>query len=80
MSECMIFYGPIVPEINYSILFYSILFYSSLNLCIYSIPRPFPYICIWDMHIEILRFGKYYVAHAFVACNDYYSVCDVFEI
>ena len=23
MSECMIFYGPIVPEINYSILFYS---------------------------------------------------------
>ena len=22
MSECMIFYGPIVPEINYSILFY----------------------------------------------------------
>ena len=28
MSECMIFYGPTVPEINYSILFYSILFYS----------------------------------------------------
>ena len=27
MSECMIFYGPTVPEINYSILFYSILFY-----------------------------------------------------
>ena len=25
-----IFYGPIVPEINYSILFYSILFYSIL--------------------------------------------------
>ena len=24
------FYGPIVPEINYSILFYSILFYSIL--------------------------------------------------
>ena len=24
MSECMIFYGPTVPEINYSILFYSI--------------------------------------------------------
>ena len=23
MSECMIFYRPIVPEINYSILFYS---------------------------------------------------------
>ena len=23
MSECMIFYGPIVPEINYSILFYN---------------------------------------------------------
>ena len=22
MSECMIFYGPTVPEINYSILFY----------------------------------------------------------
>ena len=45
MSECMIFvlYGPIVPEINYSILFYSILFYSilfysilfySLHLCV----------------------------------------------
>ena len=30
MSECMIFYGPTVPEINYSILFYSILFYSIL--------------------------------------------------
>ena len=25
MSECMIFYGPTVPEINYSILFYSII-------------------------------------------------------
>ena len=25
MSECMIFYGPIVPEINYSILSYYIL-------------------------------------------------------
>ena len=24
MSECMIFYGPTVPEINYYILFYSI--------------------------------------------------------
>ena len=23
MSECMIFYGPTVPEINYSIIFYS---------------------------------------------------------
>ena len=23
---------------------------------------------------------NYYVAHAFVVCNDYYSVCDVFEI
>ena len=25
------FYGPIVPEINYSILFYSILFYNNKN-------------------------------------------------
>ena len=24
MSECMIFYGPTVPEINYSILFYNV--------------------------------------------------------
>ena len=39
MSECMIFYGPTVPEINYSILFYSILFYSILfySILFYSI-------------------------------------------
>ena len=39
MSECMICYGPTVPEINYSILFYSILFYSILfySILFYSI-------------------------------------------
>ena len=25
-------------------------------------------------------FTHYYVAHAFVVCNDYYSVCDMSEI
>ena len=25
-------------------------------------------------------FRNYYVTHAFVVCNDYYSVCDVFEL
>ena len=25
-------------------------------------------------------FRNYYVAHAFVVCSDYHSVCDVFEI
>ena len=32
MSECTIFYGPTVPEINYSILFYSILFITKVFL------------------------------------------------
>ena len=32
-SECIIFYGPIVPEINYSILFYSPLGLVHVVLC-----------------------------------------------
>ena len=33
-----------------------------------------------DNQLEQIWFRNYYVAHAFVVCNDYYSLSDVFEI
>ena len=44
MSECMIFYGPTVPEINYSILFYK----TASNVCeiFVKLFHNFIFVCI----------------------------------
>ena len=35
---------------------------------------------LYTLTASNIWFVNYYVTYAFVVCNDYYSVCDVFEI